>query len=92
MTKRKFFKTVFKVTVLSEDEPSGHISLEALAQEIQDGDWSGETEMLTPKKLNGRQAARVLQAQGSDPEFFQIDEKGNDLDAEEEWEDAKRKL
>ena len=87
MTKRKFFKTVFKVTVLSEEEPSGHVSLDYLAQATKDGDWCGETEMLMPKKLNGKQAAKALLALGSEPECFQLDENGNDLDVEEEGED-----
>jgi hypothetical protein len=32
------------------------------------------------KTLNGKQAAKALIAHGSDPEFFELDEKGNDLE------------
>ena len=82
MTKRKFFKTVFQVTVLSEEKLVGPFGLDYLAEEVKEGEWSGEMKMLIHKEINGKQAAKALLAQGSEPEFFQIDENGNDLEDE----------
>lgn len=80
MTKRKFYKTVIQVKVLSE-QPYEYENLSQVASDISDGDCSGEIEnTITNEKLNGKQAATVLQEQGSDPEFFRLDKDGNDLE------------
>jgi len=80
MTKRKFFKATFKVEVLSEEPLTGSESLADLSYMTIEGDCSGAHELIKQDTLNGKQAAKALQAQGSDPEFFQIDENGNDVD------------
>jgi hypothetical protein len=77
VTKRKFYRTVFTVEVLSEEEPEA-VSLEALAYQISDGEWSGVVEKGNSKKVNGKTMARLLEHQGSDPGFFRLDEDGND--------------
>ena len=76
---RVFYKTVIQVEVLSQ-EPIGEPSLEQLAYNITDGDWSGASKIKSIKELTGKQAAKALIKQGSDPEFFQLDEKGNEID------------
>lgn len=75
--KRKFYKTVVTVTVLSEDyAPNEDCDLESIAYHIRDGNWSGEVEMGKPIRLTGKQTAEELTKQGSDPGFFSLDEKG----------------
>ena len=87
---RKFYKTVVKVTVLSEDplEPSsiegigGGCALSEIAYNITEGDMSGVVEIGETETLNGKEAADALVEQSSDPEFFQLDADGNDLEEE----------
>lgn len=82
-SKRKFYRTVFHYEVLSEEpiEDIGNISLEDIDYECRVGSYSGafygEVEY---SELTGSEMARALQAQGSDPEFFQLDKEGNDID------------
>lgn len=81
MTNRKFFKTVFRVTVLSEDAPIEEpISLEDLEYAINEGPCSGVVERVSVENLDSKQAATALISQGTEPEFFLIDKDGNDLE------------
>ena len=78
MSTRKFCKTVIQVTVLSE----GRFNYETLSDvdfAITDGDCSGKVKTIEAKYISGRQAAKELMAQGSDPEFFQLTESGRTL-------------
>lgn len=77
---RKFYRTRFFVEVLSEEEIPAHMSLGEVMQECQDGDYSGDSGHLNTKVLDGRQAAKALQKQGSDPGFFRLTAKGEDAD------------
>ena len=82
MVKRKFYRAVFHYEVLSE-EPIEDASLEDIDYECRDGHWSGQFLGVDRSELTGPEAAKALQAQGSEPEFFQLDEEGNDLDVDE---------
>ena len=79
MTKRKFYKTVFKIEVLSEEPLHGNLNLSDLDYKITKGNCSGTYNVQSVKELNGKQIAKELEKQGSGPEFFQIDAKGNDI-------------
>jgi hypothetical protein len=78
--KRKFYLTEVIVRVLSEDRPAEFENLSDLEYLITDGECSGTIAVKSTKKLTGKQAAKELQKQGSDPEFFRLDEDGNDLE------------
>lgn len=78
MTKRKFYKHIITVEVISENDAVPN-SLEDVAYQMLTGEDSGVWEVTSTKTLNGKQAAKALIAQGSDPEFFGIDEDGNDI-------------
>ena len=78
MTDRKFFKTVVKFTVLSEEPIPDGLSLENIANQCMTGDWSMGNASQKETELNGKQAARALLNQGSDPGFFSLTEKGED--------------
>lgn len=85
MTKRKFYRTVIQVEILSEEPYEGD-DLETIKYDITEGHCSGilKDEVRNEVK-NGKEMARLLLDQGSDPEFFQIDEEGNDVGIEVIW-------
>lgn len=79
MTKRTFYKTTITVEVLSEEPIPAGVSLEQIAYEAVNGDYSMNTIGTDEVVLNGKQAADALLEQGSDPMFFGIDDDGNDV-------------
>lgn len=80
MSKRKFYKTVFEIEVLSEEPLSDELSLEDVAYEITEGGCSGVVNRKGHKVLNGKQAAKALIAQASDPGHFRLTDDGEDAD------------
>jgi len=78
-SKRKFYKTVIRFEVLSE-EPVEQVDLETLHYEVTEGRWSGRFLDTTEEILDGPQMAKALQEQSSDPEFFNLDSDGNDVE------------
>lgn len=80
MTTRKFYKTVFAVEVLSQSPIPGRMELEDVLRECRDGEYSMRSLGCEEKELNGKQAARALRKQGSAPEFFQLTDKGEDVE------------
>ena len=82
MTKRTFYKTKIVIDIISEAPIPSNYSLVDIGYDITSGHNSGSWDITEVMELNGLAAARELKNQGSDPEFFQIDEEGNDLIAE----------
>ena len=82
MTTRKFYRSVIAVEVIHED-PRALAKLEGLDEVhnlITDGPCSGIWNVTKgPTEMNGRQAAKYLLKEGSDPEVLGIDEKGDDV-------------
>ena len=78
MTERKFHRTVIHVEVLSEDPYMFSGNLVDVANDIITGDCSGVARTIHTEKCNGARMAQLLLAQGSDPEFFMLDDSGND--------------
>lgn len=79
-SKRKFYLTRFIVEVLSEGEIPDGVDMRDVMRECDEGEYvlhSTNTESIehTPKNM-----AKLLNDAGSDPEFFQLDENGEDLD------------
>lgn len=79
MTTRKFYKTIIKIEILSEERIPDDMTLEEIGRETIEGGYSGRTLETKESELNGKQAATALIKQSSSPEFFRIDEKGNDI-------------
>jgi len=77
MTERKFHRTILQVDVLSE-QPYTTESLAQVHYDIVDGNCSGKFEVVKTEELDGKQAARALRAQESDPSFFRLTEEGED--------------
>lgn len=80
MTERKFHKTIIHVEILSEEPLTGDESLEQVAYNIVDGDWSGNTQIVMHEELDGKEAANALINQGSDPGFFRLTDAGDDVE------------
>ena len=79
MTTRKFYRTVITIEVLSEDSIPIEMELSDILDEVFEGNFSKRELSEVETKLNGKQAAKALIEQDSDPEFFQLDENGNDI-------------
>jgi hypothetical protein len=82
-SKRIFHRTEITIEVLSEEyyDPE---SLGDVEHDIGLGDCSGDWHVTKRDEVDGATMAKLLQEQASDPEFFQLDDEGNDLDEEEE--------
>lgn len=77
-SKRKFYKTIIQVEVLSEDVPPEFDNLLELHHGINE-DWSGDWKVQAPVLRTGKEMAQDLIGQGSDPEFFRLTEQGEDI-------------
>jgi hypothetical protein len=80
MTKRKFFKTIITIEILSEAPFPESMDTSDVIREANVGSYSMRQMPRQQKEINGVQAAQALLTQGSDPSFFQLTPKGNDLD------------
>lgn len=76
---RTFHRQVYVVEVLSEEELPD-MSLEDLAYEINEGHCSGQFLESFHQEVGGPCMAKLLQGQGSDPEFFQLTPEGDDTE------------
>lgn len=74
--KNKFYKTTFTVTVLSE-EPIQDMDIADLPRGYTEGDLVLHSVKAKETKLTGKQAADLLYDAGSQPGFFNLDDKGD---------------
>ena len=80
MTERKFYRTTITVTVLSEEPIPSELNLQELAYEMDEGEYVGFYPTTNIEELDGKQMAEALVKAGSEPEFFQLNDNGDDLD------------
>jgi hypothetical protein len=79
--KKTIYKTVFTVEVLSDEPIGSGMSLSDIASEGDDGSLSIMTkDVYNDKPIKGIRAVRELEKQGTDPEFFMMDDQGNELE------------
>jgi len=84
-SERPFYRNVITIEVLSEAPLGGEESLSYIESLIDVGACSGKVETTVEnEQVDGRRMAQLLSDQESDPEFFGLDEDGNDLDDTEE--------
>jgi hypothetical protein len=76
----KFFKTLYTVTVLSEHDPLGEVSIEDIAHAINDGDHIGQVLESHTEELSSDEMRDALIEVGNDGSFFSS---LNDEDEEE---------
>lgn len=79
MTFRKFYKTIITYEVLSEEPIPNGYSTQDIIDMCYEGDYSGVTVGNKEILLNGKEAAQSLIEQGSGPEFFRLNEEGEDI-------------
>ena len=86
MSKRKFYRVVYTCEVLTDDKKifdtmyNGFWRMDEVASEIESGDCSGNFYVKSAQEVTPKKMVKLLQDQGSDPEFFSLDEDGNDID------------
>jgi hypothetical protein len=78
---RKFHKTTFTIEVLSEEPLSHPLALEDIAGMITDGDCVGGPLKYVESSLTPKECADALYAFGSEPDFFQLDDEGNEVES-----------
>lgn len=77
---KKIYKTVIQVEILS-DEPYIPGSLSDIDFDTTEGDCSRKITTVSEKEvLTGKEAVDAIKDQGSDPEFFAMDDEGNELE------------
>lgn len=76
----RFHRTIFLVEVLTDDGPYNPDSLEQIHRDIIDGPYSGTIKTTSSISISSKTMATLLKSQGSDPEFFNLTDEGEDLD------------
>lgn len=76
MADKQFYRTVVEIEILSEElyEPQ---SLADIDYAITDGHCSGTWRVKSQETVSPANMAMLLKAQGSDPSFLGLDDKGN---------------
>ena len=80
-SKRKFYKTVIQVIVLSEDPlefDEDNSVLGQLDYQVTEGDCSGQVKLMESVAVTGPAMAQLLREQNSDPSFFNLTDDGED--------------
>lgn len=77
---RKFYKQVFHIEVLTEGLPLEWDDLKDIQYECDQGGASGKLTDEPPVEVTAQEMAKLLMAQDSSPEFFQLTEDGEDLE------------
>lgn len=80
MSEGKFYRTTFQVVVLSEEPIGPDESLKDVLRECVDGDYSGESSVAKVEEIDGKEMAKALIEQRSDPSFFGLNEDGSPCD------------
>ncbi len=79
-TQRKFYVTTLTIKVLSEEPIPSYVELDGIVDEMDDGDYVGKVVETSEREVTGKEMADLLHDIGSEPQFFQIDDDGNDLE------------
>lgn len=80
-SKRKFYQTVFRFEMLTEEPPRDNYSLADIHYETTEGHASGKFLANSIQiTVTGPEMARLLLEQGSDPEFFCLTPDGEDTE------------
>jgi len=79
--KKKLYKSVLRVEILSEEPYPESVNLNNVKYNITEGHHSGIFNWETHNKvLVGVKATEEVRKHGTDLEFFQMDKDGNDID------------
>lgn len=79
--KKKLFKTVIEIEVLSSEPMEDKLSLDDVIYECDEGSFSGVHNFKSKNiSLVGEAAVIEVRKQGTDLSFFEIDDDGNECD------------
>lgn len=83
--KKPIYRTVIRYEILSEEPIKMMPSLDLIAENCNEGSWSGSflEEEAINEELTGDDAVKKIYAQGSDPSFFFMDDEGNSMEDED---------
>lgn len=84
MTTKKFHKKTITLEFLSEEPIPEGMDVANMVYEAQEGDYVMQEKDETDTELTGKEAADLLTEFGSQPEFFGLDDDGNDLDDDDD--------
>ena len=76
---KKIYKTIITIEVLSEEPIPSDMQVEDVIYEGNEGDYSIFVSEGKPKELIGYDAVKAIHKQGSDTDFFGMDEEGNEI-------------
>ena len=80
MAKKTLYRTVIQIEVLSEAPIEHNMSVSEIQNECDNGEYSGITNTLVSNQpIYGKVAAKKVIDQGSDTEFFNMDNDGNEI-------------
>lgn len=84
-SKRKFYRTVIQIEVLSE-EPYSSTDLEKINDDITNGHQVGDITIITDsEEMDAKTCADKLSKVGSEPDFFCLDVHGHDTEDAEDY-------
>ena len=84
MKPRKIYRTIIQLTVLSEEPLHEGMGIDEIDANCEDGDFCGKADWIkVNEEVIGKEAADAVKDTGSDPEFFQMDDDGNEIEDDE---------
>ena len=78
MTTKILYKTTYTIEVLTEEKEL--FNLQELLYEIEEGDASGHELRAKTVIVEGMDAVKECEIHGTDIDFFQMDEDGNEIE------------
>lgn len=89
MAKKVLYRSVIQIEVLSEEPIPDEMTLNDIEDECNTGSFSGVHDWkVRNEKVEGIEAVKLTQAQGSSIDFFSMDENGNEIDGDEDDEET----
>jgi len=80
MSKKILYRNVIRFEVLSEEPIDSGVCLADIVRETVMGDWSGNVQFQKENEVvMGKRAVKLVCDHGTDLDFFNMDEQGNDL-------------
>ena len=88
MAKKKIYRSIITVEILSDSpvDDAFLTDLSSVDYETTSGGCSGQVQVKSMnEELTGHEAVKAVQNQGSSPDFFMMDEEGEDVTQEDDW-------
>ncbi len=76
---KSLYHTQVTIDILSE-EPISDIDMNTLTYQLTYGDWSGKINQSKTNQVDGEEAVKMCLEHGTDPEFFQMDKSGFEIE------------